>query len=98
MNASNTSIGAPTGDSNPMRNVEIANKISGENHWLYNNNVGRILLRNRANKLVENGTHNWLGDKNPNKDGAIARRQALRVGRSFLVVASLWAFALFVLF
>jgi hypothetical protein len=74
MNASNTSIGAPTGDSNPMRNVEIANKISGENHWLYNNNVGRILLRNRANKLVENGTHNWLGDKNPNKDGAIARR------------------------
>jgi hypothetical protein len=33
MNFSNTSTGAPTGNANPMKRADIAEKISGDNHW-----------------------------------------------------------------
>ena len=73
MNMSNTSTGAAVGDANPMRNPEIAAKISGDKHWTLNHPGASELLRESQMKLVRNGSHVLLGDRNPNKDGRNAK-------------------------
>lgn len=74
MNISNTSTGAPTGDANPMRCREIANKISGSNHWLRKNPERITEIRDTQNALVVAGTHFFQSENHPNKDGSISRQ------------------------
>ena len=81
MNFSNASTGWGTGNSNPMKNPEIAEKISGDNHYMRTRPEARENSRKKQNTLVENGTHNLLGDRNPNKDGSVSRRTA-ELGRN----------------
>lgn len=76
MNMSNKGTGAPIGDANPMKRSEIREKIKGKNHWLIKDPKRKEDIRNRQTELVKNGTHNLLGDKNPNKDGSISRKTA----------------------
>ena len=75
MNMSNTSTGAPTGDANPMRRPEVSNKFKGDNHWTKQDGSEESIeiLRQKQNKLVEEGVHNLQGDRNPNKDGRNAK-------------------------
>ena len=58
----------------PMKNPAIVLKISGENHWLFNNPVGCMNISILAKKLVDEDNHNFQGERNPNKNGAISRR------------------------
>lgn len=82
MNLTDRSEGFVSGDPNhPMRNPEIVNKFRGSNHWLNRNPERKQELRDRQNAKVADGTHNWLGDKNPNKDGRVSRRTA-QLGRN----------------
>jgi len=64
---------------NPMKKPEIAAKVSGENHWTVSNKESIVTIRNAQLKLVELGTHNLLGESNPNKDGRNAK-QAMKNG------------------
>jgi hypothetical protein len=75
MNGTPDPIGFDT-DNNPMKRANVAEKISGDNHWLRKNPKRANEIRDRQKQLVENGTHNLLGNNNPNKDGAISRRTA----------------------
>ena len=75
MNRTPDPIGFDT-DNNPMKRADVAEKLSGDNHWLRKNPKRTNEIRDRQNQLVENGTHNLLGDSNPNKDGAVSRRTA----------------------
>ena len=68
-------------ENNPMKCPNIANKISGDNHWLRKHPARKEEIRNTQNKLVDAGIHNLQGDKNPNKDGAVSRRTA-ELGRN----------------
>lgn len=61
---------------NPMKQPEIAEKISGDNHWLNKNPERRADISNQQKARVSDGTHNLLGSSNPNKDGSISRRTA----------------------
>jgi hypothetical protein len=66
-------------DNNPMKNPEISKKISGENHWgKKDHEKFKEIFRAVQSKLVIAGIHNFLGDKNPNKDGNISRRTVAR--------------------
>ena len=76
MNMSNTSTGAPTGDANPMRRQEVADKFRGENHW-FNKDP-----ENHRKKFA--GEAHWMNrdpeakqrylDNHPNKDGRNAKQ------------------------
>jgi hypothetical protein len=72
MNATSDPVGFDT-DHNPMKRPEIAKKISGDNHWLSKNPERKKELQERQQKLVDQGTHNLLGDNNPNQDGRNAK-------------------------
>jgi len=73
MNMSNASTGWSTGDANPMKNSEVAAKLSGDNHWTVNNSDGVEKIRQTQLALVEQGIHQFQGDSNPNKDGRNAK-------------------------
>lgn len=75
MNMTDDPIGFSS-DNHPMKDPLVAAKISGENHWLRKNPERCDEISITQTKLVENGTHNLLGDKNPNRDGSISRRTA----------------------
>jgi hypothetical protein len=72
MNQTLDPIGFDT-DNNPMKNPEIARKIAGDNHYMRKDPQARENSRQRQQKLVNEGTHNLLGDSNPNKDGRNAK-------------------------
>jgi hypothetical protein len=72
MNGTSDPIGFDS-ENNPMKNPEIAAKISGENHWLSKHPERRDEIRKSQNKRVEQGIHNLQGDRNPNKDGQNAK-------------------------
>ena len=71
MNATPDPVGFDT-DNNPMKDPEIAKKISGDNHWTRQDG-GSEKLREQQLRLVEEGIHVWLGEKNPNKNGQNAK-------------------------
>lgn len=75
MNMTDDPIGFSS-ENNPMKDPEIAAKISGENHWLRKHPERRDEFRDVQNRLVKNGTHPLQGNRNPNKDGAISRKTA----------------------
>lgn len=52
-------------DNNPMKDPEVAAKISGDNHYLNKHPEKREIFRKTQNELVANGTHTLVGDKNP---------------------------------
>jgi hypothetical protein len=72
MNATSDPVGFDT-ENNPMKDPEIAAKISGDNHWLAKNPERKEDFRVQQKKLVESGEHNFLGDRNPNRDGSNAK-------------------------
>ena len=61
-------------DSNPMKDPTIVAKIAGDNHWTKTNFESVDILRQKQNKLVQDGKHNLQGDSNPNKDGRNAKK------------------------
>ena len=71
MNATLDPVGFDT-DNNPMKDPEIAKKISGDNHWTKQDGSSEK-LREQQLRLVEEGIHVWLGEKNPNKNGQNAK-------------------------
>lgn len=75
MNMAKDPIGFDT-KNNPMKKPEVANKISGDNHYMRKSADAREHSRQRQNILVDRGTHNLLGDRNPNKDGSVSRKTA----------------------
>lgn len=83
MNMNINPVGFSIGDQNPMRNPEISSKISGDNHWLRISPKRTEEIRCRQLTSSKNGTHNWLGDKNPNKDGLLSKRTILNVKNIF---------------
>ena len=72
MNRTKDPIGFDT-ENNPMKDPIIAEKISGDNHYMRTRPEARENSRQKQNKLVECGTHNLVGDSNPNKDGRNAK-------------------------
>lgn len=72
MNATLDPVGFDT-DNNPMKDPEIAKKISGDNHYMRKDPIARENSRQKQKRLVEQGTHNLIGDRNPNKDGRNAK-------------------------
>jgi len=72
MNATPDPVGFDT-DNNPMKDPEIAKKISGNNHWLAKNPERKEDFRVQQKKLVDTGEHNFLGNRNPNRDGRNAK-------------------------
>jgi hypothetical protein len=73
MNMSNKSTGWAIGSANPMNNPTSVAKISGENHWTVSNKESIEMIRNAQLALVSDGTHNLIGESNPNKDGRNAK-------------------------
>jgi len=72
MNATRDPVGFDT-ENNPMKDPKIAAKISGDNHWLAKNPERKKDFSVQQKKLVESGEHNFLGDRNPNRDGRNAK-------------------------
>lgn len=58
---------------NPMKRKEVVEQFSGDNHWTRKDPNASEKLRNAALRLVEEGTHPLIGDRNPNKDGRNAK-------------------------
>jgi len=79
MNMSNKSTGAATGSANPMTRIEVKSKFQGDNHWLRKNPDRVEEFKHQQLERVKQGTHNFLGDKNPNLDGRNAK-QAMKNG------------------
>jgi hypothetical protein len=75
MNMCSDSIGFDSRN-NPMKNPEISQKISGDNHWSRKNPDSSEILRTAQNKLVQNGTHIFVTDGHPNKNGDVSRKTA----------------------
>jgi hypothetical protein len=73
MNLSNKGTGASTGNANPMKNTEVAAKISGVNHWIKKSPERVEEFRIQQLQRITKGTHNFIGDSNPNKDGRNAK-------------------------
>lgn len=73
MNMSNASTGWATGTANPMNNPKTSAKLSGDNHWTRNDPLYHDKISAPQKRMVNDGTHNLLGDKNPNKDGRNAK-------------------------
>lgn len=72
MNATLDPVGFDT-DNNPMKDPAVAKKISGDNHYMRKDPTARENSRQKQKRLVEQGSHNLLGDRNPNKDGRNAK-------------------------
>jgi hypothetical protein len=72
MNATPDPVGFDT-DNNPMKRPEVAAKLSGDNHYMRQRPEAREKSQQKQNYLVEQGIHNLLGDKNPNRDGRNAK-------------------------
>lgn len=73
MNMSNKGTGWAVGEANPMNNPKTKEKLSGDNHWLKKNPDRSQEFHDQQIKRVKEGTHNFLGDTNPNKDGRNAK-------------------------
>ena len=73
MNRTKDPIGFDS-ENNPMKDPEVAAKISGDRHWTNQaeNKSSIEILRQKQNNLVESGTHIFQTD-NPNKDGRNAK-------------------------
>lgn len=70
---------SPTGwdsERNPMKDPEVAEKISGDNHWTKKeeNKFSLEMLREKQNILVERGKHFFQQENHPNKDGSCVRK------------------------
>jgi len=65
MNMTSDPIGFNS-DNNPMKNPNVAAKISGDNHWLAKNPSRKSEIKEIQLNLVKDGTHNFL-DNNPMK-------------------------------
>lgn len=76
MNRTEDPVGFNT-DNNPMKNPDVAAKISGDNHYMKKFPEAREHSRQAQLKLVNAGTHNLQGIRNPNKDGSISRKTVL---------------------
>lgn len=72
MNLTPDSVGFDT-DNNPMKNPNVSAKIAGDNHYMRKNPAARENSRQKQNDLVKAGTHNLVGDSNPNIDGRNAK-------------------------
>jgi len=72
MNATLDPIGFDS-ENNPMKRPEVAAKLSGDNHWSRIDPKASSKLRNAQLKLVEQGRHPLVGDRNPNRDGRNAK-------------------------
>ena len=72
MNATTDPIGFDS-ENNPMKRPEVAAKLSGDNHWSKNDPEAYLKLRNAQLKLVEEGRHPLVGNRNPNKNGQNAK-------------------------
>jgi hypothetical protein len=72
MNATPDPVGFDT-DNNPMKRPEVAAKLSGDNHWSRLDPESAIKLKNAQLKVIDEGRHHFVGDKNPNKDGRNAK-------------------------
>jgi len=73
MNRNPDPVGFGQGEMNPMKNPRIAEKISGDNHWLKRNPNRKNDFKIQQLKRVKQGEHNFIGEKNPNKDGRNAK-------------------------
>lgn len=73
MNRTPDAVGFGKGQYNCMHNPDVAAKLSGENHWLRKNPDRIQEIRKQQTERVNSGEHNFLGDKNPNKDGRNAK-------------------------
>jgi hypothetical protein len=73
MNMSNKSTGWAVGSANPMNREEVKSKFQGDNHWLRKNPDRVEEFKHQQLERVKQGTHNFLGDKNPNLDGRNAK-------------------------
>jgi hypothetical protein len=72
MNQSRDPVGFDS-ENNPMKRADIAAKISGDNHWLAKNPQRKDEIRDQQKARVKEKTHNFLGAKNPNKNGRNAK-------------------------
>jgi hypothetical protein len=72
MNRTSDPIGFDT-TNNPMKNPLVAAKLSGDNHWTHKDPNSSDKLRKAQEKLIEEGRHPLVGDRNPNKDGRSAK-------------------------
>jgi hypothetical protein len=73
MNMSNKGTGAATGEANPMKRADVKTKFQGENHWLNKNPERKEDFRKQQLEYIKAGTHIFIGDTNPNKDGRNAK-------------------------
>lgn len=73
MNRTPDPVGFASGEDNPMQRPEVADKVSGDNHWLRKSPERRKNISNLQEKKYANGQHNWSND-HPNRDGSISRR------------------------
>ena len=80
MNMSNKSTGWAVGLANPMNKEEVKSKFQGDKHWLRKNPSRVEEFKHQQIERVKQGTHNFLGNKNPNKDGRNAK-QAMKNGK-----------------
>lgn len=75
MNQTCDPVGFAPGINNPMTNPAIAEKISGNNHYMRKDPAARENTRTRQTENYQQGTHNW-SIVHPNKDGTISRGTA----------------------
>ena len=72
MNATPDPVGFDS-ENNPMKQIKVVAKLSGDNHWSRRDPEASTKLRNAQLKLVEEGRHPLAGDRNPNRDGRNAK-------------------------
>lgn len=89
MNMISDSVGFNT-EHNPMKQPEVSEKLSGDNHWTRKNPDKVQEIRIRQYTKYQEGTHNW-STQHPNKDGVISRRTA-ELGRNVFQInnPSIW--------
>lgn len=75
MNLTSDPVGFGT-ENNPMKNPDVIAKLSGDNHWLRQDPSRIEEIKKHQAKLVRDGKHNFVGNKNPNKGGTISRKTA----------------------
>mgnify|MGYP005845720925 CR=1 FL=1 len=74
MNMTTDPIGFDS-ENNPMKNPEVVEKLSGDNHWISRSPERVQEIKDRQYTKYQDGIHNW-SDRHPNKDGNISRRTA----------------------
>jgi hypothetical protein len=72
MNATKDPVGFDS-ENNPMKDPKIVEKYKGDNHWTHKDPTATKKLRESQLKLVNAGTHPFVGSNNPNKDGRNAK-------------------------